>query len=321
MKRNRLNFGIIGCGKIAVKRYIPVMVAHPDCVRLVAIQRRNKEKLEEIQQQWNIPRAYERVEDLLKDPEVEAVVIASPPGLHKHHTLQAAQMKQIIIVEKPMAGSFSDAQEMIEICSIKNVHLWIAYSFRFCKAIQQAIQLINKGMIGQIYHLQGVFTVPVSPKDRSWLEKPELAGGGSIIDLGSHIIDIFRQIVTSSVEKVQKILRPEFSTSQIEKEGLVQMLFSNGVTAQLFTSFSLPRHKSLTIYGSEGKIYVENFSEINQEVVIFLTSDNKTERIRIQNRNHFEDMLLTIVSGMESHLLCDGKDGLETQRIIDWIYS
>lgn len=317
-----VKFGIIGCGAHAEHRYVPLLSRDGTFTTLTAIQRRNKERLLALQHKWKIPRVYTSAEELVNDPEVRVVIVASPPGLHKEHVCLAARAKKDVLVEKPFAGNLQEAQEMVKCCQREVVSLYAGFSMRHCQVIQKIKEMLEQRVIGRLRHIDGCFTLYASRANRSWLNDPGLSGGGAVADLGSHLLDLMHYLHPYPVKLVKAILQPPFSAQQIERQATVNLEFEKSVTAHLFVSFRLPRHKSLTLYGSRGKIYVENFSEINQEVIIFLTRKGVTEAIPVKNENHFFSMLSAIAGENDDamKIQATGKDGIFNQELIERIY-
>ncbi len=317
-----VKFGIIGCGAHAERRYLPLLSRDGTFTTLTAIHRRRKERLLELQHKWKIPRVYTSPEALVNDPEVDVVIVSSPPGLHKEHVCLAARAKRDVLVEKPFAANLNDAQEMMDCSEREVVSLYVGFSMRHCRVIQKIYRMLERGVIGRLRHIESCFTLFASRANRSWLSDPRVAGGGAVADLGSHLLDLMHYFHPYPVKQVNAILQPPFSARQIERQATVNLEFEKGVTAQLFVSFRLPRHKSLTLYGSRGKIYVENFSEINQEVIIFLTRKGVTETIPVKNDNHFSTMLFTIamVHCDEMDAQAMSWDGVFNQELIERIY-
>jgi len=317
-----VKFGILGCGAHAERRYLPLLSKDGTFTTLTAIQRRNEKRLLELQRQWNIPRVYISPEELVNDPEVDVVIVCSPPGLHKEHVCLAARAKKGVLVEKPFAGNLHEAQEMVECCVREVVPLYVGFSMRHCQVIQKIQEIFERGIIGRLRHMEGCFAVYASRATRNWLNDPRLSGGGAVADLGSHLLDLMHYFHPYPVKRVKAILQPPFSTKNIERQATINLEFEKGVTAHVFTSFRLPRHKSFTLYGSRGKIYVENFSEINQEVIIFLTQKGVTETIPVKNDHHFSSMLFTIamVHCDEMYAQATESDGLFNQELIERIY-
>ncbi|MGI6562935.1 MAG: Gfo/Idh/MocA family protein [Clostridia bacterium] len=117
---SKVKWGVIGAGGIADRRTIPGMMLAKNA-ELVAVMEVNKELAEKIRAKYNAKRAYDNVDDLLADEEVQAVYIASPVIYHKEQVIKAANAKKHILVEKPVAFSVEDGKELVELCKKNNV--------------------------------------------------------------------------------------------------------------------------------------------------------------------------------------------------------
>ena len=125
MKAGTLNWGLIGCGDISRKRVAPALRDLPNC-DLVAVSRANPELAEAFAKEFGAPRFYRQWQELLADPEIDAVYIATPVHLHAEQTIAAAEAGKHVLCEKPMALTVSECDAMIGSCSANNVKLGIA---------------------------------------------------------------------------------------------------------------------------------------------------------------------------------------------------
>src|SRR5687768_923402 len=123
---NEVKWGIIGCGDVTEKKSGPAFYKVTGS-KLVAVMRRDKEKAADYARRHNVPKFYDNADDLINDPEVTAVYIATPPGSHKEYTLKVAAAGKPVYVEKPMALNFHECVEMIEACARFHVKLFVAY--------------------------------------------------------------------------------------------------------------------------------------------------------------------------------------------------
>src|ERR1039457_5926874 len=195
MNNNIINWGIIGCGDVTEVKSGPAFNLVNNS-RLVAVMRRTGKLAEDYARRHKVPKWYDNTDDLINDPEVDAVYIATPPSSHKDYTLAVAEAKKIVYVEKPMALNYSECLEMINKCEKMNVPLFVAYYRRALPRFMKIKEIIASGIIGNIYSVEITFLKKPIEKDLQgishWRVDPSISGGGYFHDLASHQIDILQ---------------------------------------------------------------------------------------------------------------------------------
>lgn len=189
-------WGIIGCGDVARKRVAGAIQQEPRS-ELVAVSRRNESRLIEFRDEFNVPQAFASVDDLIASPDIDAVYIATPVDLHRPQTIAAAKAGKHVLVEKPMAMSVAECDEMIAACVEHDVRLGVAFYRPFYPVVQRMRELIEAGDIGQVLSVSAVTSTPFaisSHEDGYWRVIPEQGGGGALMDIGSHRLDLFLQL-------------------------------------------------------------------------------------------------------------------------------
>jgi predicted dehydrogenase len=184
---NKIGIAVIGCGRIGIT-HLEAIKELSDRVELIAVVDINNEMLERIAGKYRPKRSYSSVEDVLKDPEVEAVVVALPHNLHCPVTLQAVESRKHVLVEKPMAISLKDADRMIEAALKADVNLMVGQSQRYIPALQLSKTYLPK--IGRpfslVYRIMLLFNNANAP---SWWRSEICTGGLLWPMLGSHTLD------------------------------------------------------------------------------------------------------------------------------------
>src|SRR5215207_6973751 len=173
-----IRWGIIGCGDVTEVKSGPGFQKASNS-QLVAVMRRNGDLARDYAQRHGVPRWYTAAEDLIGDPEVDAVYIATPPAFHKPYTLLSAQAGKPVYVEKPMALNFEECQEMIQACNSAGVPLFVAYYRRSLARFLKIKQLLDDGAIGQPRFVNVVLYQPVAKDELTsetlpWRVIPEL---------------------------------------------------------------------------------------------------------------------------------------------------
>lgn len=256
MTRNRVAFGVLGAGGIARRRTIPGMLRAKNC-RLVAVM--DPVDPQRVAEEFNVPRAYRREADLLADPEVQAVYIASPAGCHARQIEMAAEAGKHILCEKPLTLTLQQARQAVAICRKRRVLLQEGYMMKFHGAHVTIKQWIDEGRLGKLVYLRAQLSCWYPKIDGAWRQDPKTGGGGALIDMASHLYDLIeyfagpiRRITALTGNLVQDYRSEDASTTLLELDSAAQ------ATVDCF--FCIPDEASRTrleIYGSRGAILTE----------------------------------------------------------------
>jgi 1,5-anhydro-D-fructose reductase (1,5-anhydro-D-mannitol-forming) len=251
-----IKWGVIGAGGIARRRTIPEGIIPAGNSELAAVMSRTEDVIREIGEQFGA-RAYTREDDLLKDPDVEAIYIATPVHVHAAQVIAAAQHKKHVLVEKPMALTVADCEKMIQVCRENDVKLGIGYMMRFHAHHQTFREMVRNGALGKPVLGRAQLSCWYPPIEGAWRQNPQFGGGGSLIDMGSHCIDVLEFIFHSRVEEVSCFTGNVIHGYPVEDSALMTATFSNGALGVVDAFFSIPDNSSknaLEIYGSGGSI-------------------------------------------------------------------
>lgn len=268
MKKNigtEVRWGVLGVGKVCEVKSAPALYSLPNS-RLVAVMRRDAEKAKDYALRHGISKWYSDALELLHDPEINAIYIATPPHAHRELTLLAASLGKPVYVEKPMARNYQECLQMIDACQKAKVPLFVAYYRRALPHFLRIKELLDQGEIGEIrtvqINLKQVLTPKlVSSSSENWRVIPEIAGGGYFYDLASHqldLLDFFFGKITQATG---------FSANQAKAypaEDLVagSFVFENGVLGTgnwCFTTSGASEIDEIVIDGSKGQIRFATF--------------------------------------------------------------
>jgi len=178
-----VGLGLVGTGRHGT-RYAEHIQTEVKDSALVAVCRRDKEKLAEFGQRFKIDRLYTDYRDLVKDPQVDAVLIVTPNDLHMPIAVAAAEGGKHILVEKPIARNVEEARKMIEAARKHGVKLMVSHNFRYHPLVRRVKALIPS--MGTPYLISMCKRQQRAP---GWRENPEASGGGALMDLGVHLFD------------------------------------------------------------------------------------------------------------------------------------
>lgn len=256
--KNYVNWAILAPGIIA-NSMAKAMNGTKDKVKLYAVASRNVSRAEEFAKQWNFQKFYGSYEELLADPEVDAVYIANPHAFHFDSVMQCLNAGKHVLCEKPAGCNLSQLTQMIETAKSKNLFFMEAMWTAFNPCVNKIHKWIADGQIGELKHIQSFFCnrIPFDPNHRLWA--PELAGG-ALLDLG--IYNIFFAMLLNDYSPVKNRTSTVRIQNQIDAWNSVNLTFENGVTTSFQSACDMPAGSNThdaTIYGTKGFITVQNF--------------------------------------------------------------
>ena len=314
-----IRFGMIGAGSVTEVKSGPALQKVPGS-SLDFVMRRDPEKLADYARRHGVRKFTTRYEDILEDPDIDAVYIATPPGSHAFYTLEAASHGKAVYVEKPMARTVEEAQTMVKACRDAGVPLFVAYYRRGQPRFLKAKELIESGALGEVRSFQYLFACPVPGEDpaRPWLLSREVAGGGLLYDIGSHMSD---SIIFLLGEPVEVLGRSNNLSRARDTDDLSSALmrFASGVQGTLQLSFNAAQTiDRLWISGSRGSL---TLSIMGYEPLLF-EQNGKSESIDFPLLQHVQQPLIIRVvntllgrDGLDS----TGASALQTQEILEAI--
>jgi predicted dehydrogenase len=320
-KPSVLRWGMIGCGSVTELKSAPAYQITPG-FELRAVMGRNLDKVNDYAQRHQVPKVYTNAQDLIQDPEVDAVYIATPPDSHKEFALQIAQAGKPCCIEKPLAPNYQDSLAIVNAFEKVGVPVFVAYYRRSLPRFLKVKTWLDSGSIGEIRHIHWCLVRPPKPVDVSggfnWRTDAKVAPAGYFDDLASHGLDLFAFLLGDFVEVSGVAINQQgFYTA---KDAMTAAwLHANGTTGAGSWHFGCDRYEDVvTIYGSLGKI---TFSVFGEEALV-LESEKGREEVFIENPKHVQQFH---VENMKKHLLdgidhpSTGKSALHTSWVMDRI--
>ncbi|WDQ19282.1 Gfo/Idh/MocA family protein [Rhodopirellula sp. P2] len=313
-----IRWGLIGTGDIAHKRVAAAIKDDPRS-ELVAVCRRSEQELNRFADQHGVPHRFTDAEQLIASPEVDAVYIATPVDCHCPQTIAAANAGKHVLVEKPMAIDPEQCQRMITACENAGVTLGVAYYRRFYPAVERIKQLIESGALGHVLSIACVTGNPNRFPADDWRVVLARGGGGPLMDIGSHRLDLFLYLM-GNVQSVQssRVDSPDYEAEQVATL-LVQ--FTSGVHGVLQCYFgTVNAPDRLEVIGTNGRVTIE---ELNGDELMLFTADGVTRESHPPAENlHaplIEDFTLSLEENREPQV--SGFRGKQTNDIIEMAYA
>jgi predicted dehydrogenase len=293
-----IRWGIIGCGNVTELKSGPAY-QKTEGFTIEAVMRRDAEKAADYAKRHGIKKYYTNADDLINDPEVDAVYIATPPDSHKFYGLKVVEAGKPCCIEKPLAPNFQDCLSITEAFEAKNLPLFVAYYRRTLPRFEQIKKWIDSKTIGDIRHIRWHLSKPASNQDLSreynWRTDIKIATGGYFDDLASHGLDLFIHYL-GPINEVSGISLNQQGLYTSKDAMVAHWIHKSGITGSGSWNFgSFEREDIVEIYGSKGKI---TFSVFENDPIILKTEAGES----IHNIAHPENVQLHHVEQMRDHL-------------------
>jgi len=253
----KVRWGVIGSGGIARRRTIPEGISRASNGELSAVFDSNPQVNADVARQFRATPA-PSLDELLTG-EIDAVYVATPAYLHHEHVEACAKAGKHVLCEKPLGMTVDEAEEMIELCGWMKVKLGCAFMMRFAGQHQEALKLIRQGRLGRPVYARAQLSCWYPPLEGAWRQDPTTGGGGSLIDMGGHCIDLL-EMFFGNVVKVSCFTNSTVHDYESEDSAVATLFFENGALGTVDTFFCIPDAGSrnvLELYGSKGSILAQ----------------------------------------------------------------
>jgi predicted dehydrogenase len=229
--------------------------------KVQVVYSRTAERAEKFAQEWGIPRWTTDMAEAIRDSKTDVVVIGVPNHMHKEAAILAAKAGKAVLCTKPLARSAAEAKEMLEAVESAGVFNGYLEDLVYTPKMLRSVEAIQNGALGRILWARSRETHPGPHSD--WFWDPELSGGGAIVDLGCHCIEIARNLIGKEVKPVEVMCWADTQVHPIEAEdhaiGLVR--YANGAIGQFEVSWAFRGGMDLRdeVSGTEGTIWLNHF--------------------------------------------------------------
>lgn len=313
-----INWGIIGCGDVTEVKSGPAFKKVNNS-RLHAVMRRNSEKAEDYANRHGVPTWYSNAESLIKDKDVNAVYIATPPSSHAMYAKMAIQAGKPVYIEKPMCTTYTECLEVLELAAEKGVAVHVAYYRRCMPLFRKVKALLDSGILGAIRMVDIKLFKHFDKTDETpWRVNPDIAGGGHFYDLASHQIDLLH-FYFGEINEVVSIVDNLSGSYSVEDTLSVSMRLNDSIIfngSWCFAAGEINNQDKFIIYGTNGRI---EFSTFDMSP-IFLYTKQGTEKFEIASPEHVQQPLIenvteSLLKNVKSE--STGASGAKTNYILE----
>jgi len=319
-----LNVAIMGLGSYGTR----VAEAMKDCkkAKLVGVISGTPSKIVDWQAKYGIPEKncynYENFDTIKDNPDIDAVYVITPNGLHKDQTIRVAKAGKHVICEKPMGINAKEGQEMVDACKVADVKLLIGYRMHYEPKTVAIIKMRQEGAFGQPKFFQGQSGFVIGDPTQ-WRLNKELAGGGAMMDIGIYSINGARYMLG---EEPIWVTAQETKTDPVKfKEGVdetiqFQMGFPSGAVANCLSTYAMNNLDRFFMTGTDG--WVEMKPSTGYGPIKGRTHKGELNQPHVTHQTlQMDGMAELIFEGKQPIVPLDGEEGVKDMKIIDAIFE
>ena len=319
-----IRWGIVGCGNVTELKSGPAFNKVQGS-SLVAVMRRSADLAKDYAKRHHVPVWYDTASDLIHDPDVNAVYIATPPSFHATYAIQCMRAGKPVYVEKPMAASYNECVQMNEVAAETGIPLFTAYYRRTLPYFLKVKELVDSEAAGKIHLVRITLHTSPRPEDFNtgnlpWRVNPSIAGAGYFYDLASHQIDLLDFLFGPVAEAQGRSYNrgglydaedTVFATMETESKIIVQGSWCFVVNPQ-------NQSDSIEILGSKGRI---SFSTFQFTPVVFEKNGKRQETLPPNPENIAFYLIKSVVEELQGTGKClsNGINGARANRVMDRI--
>jgi predicted dehydrogenase len=293
---------------------------------VVALMRRDVDKAKDYAQRHGIGKWYGNAQELISDPQVNAVYVATPPGSHAEYAIAAMKAGKPVYVEKPMAASYEECLQINRVSEETGIPCFVAYYRRTLPYFLKIKQLIDEGVMGDISTVHIHFAIPpyATDYDRNnlpWRVQKEIAGAGYFYDLAYHQFDLLDYLL-GEITQVHGFAANVAELYAVEDTVTAAFRFQSGVLASGSWSFTAPkdtRIDRIDLVGTNGKL---SFSTFDFSPILLETSDG-TRELREENPENIQyyliQSMLNFLNGRGDVPVSTGITAIRTNYVMDRI--
>lgn len=321
-----INWGIIGVGDVCEKKSGPAFYKIENS-SLVAVMRRNENKAKDYAERHFVDRYYTDANDLINDPDVNAIYVATPPHLHKEYAISVMQAGKPVYVEKPMAMNYDECMEMLRVSEQTNQKLFVAYYRRSLPYFIKVKSLLNDQHIGKVLtmnlrHYKTVQNTDLNNETHIWRIDKNIGGEGYFYDLAPHGLDIL-DFLLGEIDQAQGYSQNLGGYYDVKDTISAILRFKSGVVGSAqwcFVASEKVQEDIVEIIGTKGKLVFSVFAF----TPIQLISESCNESYDITSPEHIQQPLIkTIVEELRGEGVSPstGVTGARTSKVMDWIMT
>jgi predicted dehydrogenase len=308
VRMKQINWGFIGCGEVTEIKSGPafneVAGSH-----IEAVMSRTERRARSYAERHGIRKWYTDAQELIDDPDVNAIYVATPPASHATYAIMAMQAGKPVYVEKPLAASYDDCVRINRISEQTHVPCFVAYYRRNLPYFQKVKELVQNGTIGKPVMVQVRYACPPRPGDtlpegeKPWRLKPNISGGGYFYDLAPHQFDLLQDIFGVIVHAYGHSSN-RAGLYDVEDNVSASFQFENGLNGSgswCFVGHESSREDRIQVVGDKGMV---SFSVFDYEPIHLYLNDGD-ERIVVENPPYVQlPLIKSVIEDLQGFGVC-----------------
>lgn len=303
-----LKWGFIGCGEVTEKKSGPAFSEVAGST-VEAVMSRNEKNARRYAERHAINKWYTDAQELIDDPDVNAIYIATPPSSHATFAIMAMKAGKPVYVEKPLAANYDDCARVNRVSEETGVPCFVAYYRRYLPYFQKVKQIVHNGTIGNVMNVQVRFAVPPRdldyshPENLPWRLQPDIAGGGYFYDLAPHQLDLLQDMFGVIVE-ADGICANRANLYRVEDSVSACFRFESGLPGSgswCFVAHESAKEDRITVIGDKGQV---SFSVFNYDPIRLNTLEG-TQNITVPNPPYVQYPLIkSVIEHLQGISVC-----------------
>ena len=321
----KVKIGVIGLGGVAQLVHLPNLTKIPN-VDLTAVAEINKSRRQIISDKFNVKQIYSNHKEMLSKSDVEAVIIATPTSTHTEIAIDCLNAGKDVLVEKPLAISHQEAKKIVDVAKKNKKKLMVGMNLRYRPDTMLLRSFINSNEIGEPFYIKCGWIRKQSSSEK-WFTKKQESGGGVIIDLGIHLLDLALWLL--DYPEISSVSTQNFfhNTKNVEDTSINCIKCKNSAVINLEVSWSLPVEKDhffLDVYGTKGSFSSNPFSlykRVENDYINLTPTqvDNPTVLFKKSYLNELKSFIGAI-RGLNP-VFSPGEEAIERMKIIEAMYQ
>lgn len=321
----KTKIGVIGLGGVAQLVHLPNLIKLPN-VEVTAVAEINRNRLNTISDKFNIKQRYTNHKELLDKSDVDAVIIATPTNTHKDISIDCLKAGKDVLVEKPLARTYQEAKDLVDVAKKSKKILMVGMNLRYRPDTMLLRSLINANEIGEPFYIKCGWIRKQSSSEK-WFTKREESGGGVIIDLGIHLLDLALWLL--DYPAIESVATKNFyhNTKSVEDTSISCINCKSSAVINLEVSWSLPVEKDhffLDVYGAKGSFSsnpVRMYKKVENDYINLAPTqaDNPTAMFKKSYLNELKSFVGAI-KGLNP-VFSPAEEAVHRMKIIEAMYE
>jgi len=302
-----ISWGFIGCGEVTEIKSGPAF-NDVNGSHIEAVMSRSEARARSYAERHHVPKWYTDAQELIDDPDVNAIYIATPPSSHATFAIMAMRAGKPVYVEKPLASNYDDCVRVNYISEQTGVPCYVAYYRRYLPYFQKVKSIIDKGILGTIIDVNIRYSVPPREMDYDkdnlpWRLNAEIAGGGYFYDMAAHQLDLLQHFF-GVIVKAHGYYSNRAHLYDVEDTVSACFKFENGLVGSgswCFVGHESAQEDCIDIVGEKG---IVSFSVFNYAPIRLMTSEGTTS-IEVENPSYVQlPLIRSVIEDLQGFGLC-----------------